>query len=252
MHAHTLHKGQRADKDDVARDLRADAACVIDLVRGGLKMLPELCFQERFKYRRQRTFTGLQRGKGIADDLGCGIGCVELHAIGADALNGEKIAVAQQNGVLAAEDPGAVPAAQRAMNLAQPLCQNVERTGKGEKPGTGGRAKQKKRPAVQEARVAAAGKDDGGSQRPGEQNGGIDAEERLRSVRLFQLTAEDGAVARIAAQSAVLQTGDPADAHGVLNGADGSERGEHPAAVQDQCAEKKIEQQISGSAVGCF
>ena len=171
MHAHAFHKGERADQNDVAGDLRADSSRVIKPMGGSFVMLAILRLQKRFKQLRQRTSGCLQRGQSICDDLGRGMGAVELHAVGCNVAGGKQVAVAQDNGVAPAEDLRAVPAAEPAMDIGQALCQRGKGRGEGEQRGAGRGSEQKQHPAVQEGCVTAAVKKKSGGQRCRQQNG---------------------------------------------------------------------------------
>ena len=112
MHTHALDKRQTADEHDVTRNLRADAARIVEAVRGGLIVLAVLRFQKVLKERYKRAFGGLKRSQRIADNLCSRVRGIELHAVGGDTGNGEQVAVAQENRVLSAEDACTRPAAQ--------------------------------------------------------------------------------------------------------------------------------------------
>ena len=104
MHAHAAHERQRADKDDVLPNLRADAATVIAAIGVRAAAAAEL--------GGEGILRRLERGKRIGQHLPGGQRAVELHAAGGDVVRGEHILVAEDDGVLSAEHAGSMPAAQ--------------------------------------------------------------------------------------------------------------------------------------------
>ena len=111
MHAHAAHERQRADKDDVLPNLRADAAAVIAAI-GVRAAAAELGLQQPVEQGGEGILRRLERGKRIGQHLPGGQRAVELHTAGGDVVRGEHILVAEDDGVLSAEDAGPMPAAQ--------------------------------------------------------------------------------------------------------------------------------------------
>ena len=100
--------------------------------------------------------------------------------------------------------------------------------------------------------LAAVRQNAGGDQAGGEKNRGIDAEKRLRGVRLLQHRGEGGGVAGVAAQAAVApgKAGDAAHAHGLFQIADGVKTAQHRAALLLQRMQKVAKQNAGGRTEG--
>lgn len=112
MHAHAAHERQRADKDDVLPNLRADAAAVIAAIGVRAAAAAELGLQQPVEQGGEGILRRFERGKRVGQHLPGGQRAVELHTAGGDVVRGEHILVAEDDGVLPAEDAGSVPAAQ--------------------------------------------------------------------------------------------------------------------------------------------